>query len=178
MRVFNLFGLVGTRKDGKRTEWSFHLNHQKPSSQIGRKSMWENVYYRKFTILSILATTFPLLKKKKSYNISVVINYCNKNIPHFLEGRFSLDIETFSHNHIDTTINKNKDNEWMFTGFYGELDTQKQHEAWAKLRTLKNQSVSPWLCVGDYNEIMWRSVRDRAPSLFSFGMLGQIHVNG
>ena len=86
MGVFNLFGLVGTRKDGRRSEWSFHLNHEKPSSQIGRKSMWENVYYRKFTILSILATTFPLLnqkrkKKKKSYNISIVINYCNKNIP-------------------------------------------------------------------------------------------------
>ena len=65
MGVFNLFGLVGTRKDGRRSEWSFHLNHEKPSSQIGRKSMWENVYYRKFTILSILATTFPLLNKKR-----------------------------------------------------------------------------------------------------------------
>ena len=71
-----------------------------------------------------------------------------------------------------------KDNEWMFTGFYGEPNTQKRHEAWAKLRTSKNRSVSPWLCVGDYNEITWRFVRDRAPSLFSFGMLGQTHVNG
>lgn len=53
------------------------------SPKIGRKSMWEIVYYRKFTILSILAATLPHLnqKKKKSYNISIVINYCNKNIP-------------------------------------------------------------------------------------------------
>lgn len=42
---------------------------------------------------------------------------------------FNLEIETFSNYHIDTTINKNKDDEWRFTGFYRESDTQLGHEA-------------------------------------------------
>ena len=59
----------------------------------------------------------------------------------FWKEGFPLDIETFSINHIDTTINKNKENEWRFTGFYGEPETHKRHESWAKLRSLKK----PWI---------------------------------
>ncbi|XP_075645796.1 uncharacterized protein LOC142616949 [Castanea sativa] len=53
----------------------------------------------------------------------------------------------------DTTINKNRPDEWRFTGFYGELDTHKRHESWTKLRDLKSKKTSPWLCAGDFNEI-------------------------
>ena len=42
---------------------------------------------------------------------------------------FDLSIETFSPNHIDSTINKNKRNEWRFTTFYGKLDTWFRHES-------------------------------------------------
>ena len=51
----------------------------------------------------------------------------------FWKEYFPLDVETFSPNHIDSTINKNQVNEWRFTGFYGELATQKRLESWAKL---------------------------------------------
>ena len=44
----------------------------------------------------------------------------------FWKEDFSLNIETFSPNHIDTTINKHRPDEWRFTGFYGEPDTQKR----------------------------------------------------
>ena len=75
----------------------------------------------------------------------------------FWKEDFPLDIETFSPNHNDTTINKNQINEWRFTGFYGEPATQKRHESWAKLRQLKNRRVSPWLCAGNFNEITQQS---------------------
>lgn len=68
-----------------------------------------------------------------------------------------MDIETFSKNHIDTMINKNKENKWRFTCFYGELNTHKRHESWVKLRALKNRGSSPWLCVRDFNEITRQS---------------------
>ena len=64
-----------------------------------------------------------------------------------------LEVETFSKYHIDTTMNKNKEDEWRFKGFYGELDTQKRHEAWAKLCSLKNTGPSLWLRASDFNEI-------------------------
>jgi len=70
---------------------------------------------------------------------------------------FDLTIETFSWNHIDTTINKNKKDEWRFIGFYGETDTQKRHELWAHLHSLKNRGNAPWLYAGDSNEITRQS---------------------
>ena len=54
----------------------------------------------------------------------------------FWKEDFPLDIETFSPNHIDSMINKNQVNEWRFTGFYGEPETQKRTESWAKLQQL------------------------------------------
>lgn len=41
----------------------------------------------------------------------------------FWKKEFDLIVETFSKNHIDTTIKKNIEEEWRFTGFYGKLDT-------------------------------------------------------
>ncbi|XP_075656619.1 uncharacterized protein LOC142626791 [Castanea sativa] len=54
---------------------------------------------------------------------------------------------------IDVTLNKNKESEWRFTGFYGEPETHRRMEAWNKLRGLNNKEGSPWLCAGDFNEI-------------------------
>ena len=71
----------------------------------------------------------------------------------YWKEEFDLTVETFSKNHIDATINKNKIEEWRFTRFYGEPDTQLRHEAWARLRSLKNRSAALWICAGDFNEV-------------------------
>ena len=55
--------------------------------------------------------------------------------------------------YIDAVINKNDDDEWRFTGFYGEPDSSRRNEAWAKLRSLNSSQNIPWLCASDYNEI-------------------------
>ena len=47
----------------------------------------------------------------------------------FWKEDFDLSSETFSLNHIDSTINKNKEDEWRFTAFYGKLDTRFRHES-------------------------------------------------
>ena len=39
-------------------------------------------------------------------------------------------------------------------GFYGEPDTARRHEAGDKLRALNSQQEKPWLCFGDFNEII------------------------
>lgn len=75
----------------------------------------------------------------------------------FWKEDFDLEIETFSKNHINTTINKNKEDEWRFIGLYGELETQKRHEPWDRLWSLKNKGVAPWICVRDFNEITKQS---------------------
>ena len=75
----------------------------------------------------------------------------------FWKEDFDLIVETFLENHIDSTINKNKEGQWRFIGFYGEPDTQKRHEAWGRLRRLKLRGKAPWLCASDFNEVTKQS---------------------
>jgi len=48
-------------------------------------------------------------------------------------------VDSYSLNHIGAIVNKGQDDEWRFTGFYGEPDMNICHESWAKLRRLKNK---------------------------------------
>ena len=66
----------------------------------------------------------------------------------------NISLDTYSPNHIDVIINKGKVDEWRFTGFYGEPDTRSRDESWEKLRRLKTKFSLPWLCAGDFNEIL------------------------
>ena len=66
----------------------------------------------------------------------------------------NLSLDTYSPNHIEVIIDKGKEEEWRFTGFYGEPATRNRDESWGKLRRLKNKFTLPWLCAGDFNEIL------------------------
>ncbi|XP_074266286.1 uncharacterized protein LOC141588759 [Silene latifolia] len=44
---------------------------------------------------------------------------------------------------------------WRLTGFYGWPSVQDRHLSWQLLRTLASESQDPWLCVGDFNEILF-----------------------
>ena len=46
---------------------------------------------------------------------------------------------------------------WRFTGFYGQPDTSKREETWQILEAFGHSNVLPWLCIGDYNEILSNS---------------------
>jgi hypothetical protein len=39
-------------------------------------------------------------------------------------------------------------------GFYDHLEVAKRSEGWSLLRHLSHLEPIPWLCVGDYNEIL------------------------
>lgn len=43
---------------------------------------------------------------------------------------------------------------WRFTRFYGEARREWRHRSWELLQFLCNQSTIPWLCAGDFNEIL------------------------
>jgi hypothetical protein len=73
----------------------------------------------------------------------------------FWNNDISVTIENFSHRHINGVIEILGGVEnWKFTGFYGHPDVAKRHEAWALLRYLATLSPHPWVCIGDFNEIV------------------------
>lgn len=67
-------------------------------------------------------------------------------------------IQGFSRWHIDAHITCNKTGiTWRITGFYGHPDTGKREETWSILESLGRENQLPWLCIGDYNEIVTQS---------------------
>ncbi|KAL0004281.1 hypothetical protein SO802_011842 [Lithocarpus litseifolius] len=66
-----------------------------------------------------------------------------------------LDISSYSGNHIDAVVRDLESNLlWRITGFYGYPETHRRYESWRLLAFLHNQFQLPWLCIGDFNEIL------------------------
>jgi hypothetical protein len=57
--------------------------------------------------------------------------------------------------HIDVDITEGDGFKWRFTGIYGEPRVDKQEETWHLLRTLHLQEKLAWVCIADFNEILY-----------------------
>ena len=69
----------------------------------------------------------------------------------------NLEIKSFSKHHIDAVVIEGGNGfKWRITGFYGHLETHLRKKSWNFLDTLNNQYHLPWLCLGDFNEILSR----------------------
>ena len=67
---------------------------------------------------------------------------------------FMLDVLTSSNNHIDGVMDQGMDDAWRFIGFYGDPETTSRENSWNLLRDLSQRLALPWVCVGDFNEIL------------------------
>lgn len=64
-------------------------------------------------------------------------------------------IQNFSRRHINAmVVSREINSPWKFTGFYGHPDTSKREEGWNLLRHIANLEPGPWVCLGDFNEIL------------------------
>lgn len=65
-------------------------------------------------------------------------------------------LETSDKLHIDVKVVDPSSDEvrWRFTGFYGEPRREMRHRSWELLSYLNAQSDAPWLCAGDFNEVL------------------------
>jgi hypothetical protein len=69
--------------------------------------------------------------------------------PHLVE------LLSYSRRHISVSIRISGSGvPWKFTGFYGHPDPAQREDSWNLIRFLKRSSPSPWLCMGDFNEIL------------------------
>jgi hypothetical protein len=65
------------------------------------------------------------------------------------------EIQNYSRCHINAIIKvRGMVDCWKFTVFYGHPDASKCHEAWSLLQHVANLEPLPWLCLGDFNEIL------------------------
>ncbi|XP_075670087.1 uncharacterized protein LOC142639835 [Castanea sativa] len=66
----------------------------------------------------------------------------------------TIDTQTYSPHHIDVQVLMPSTQPWRLTGLYGYSEEQLKPETWRLMRHLYNRSTLPWLCIGDYNEIL------------------------
>ena len=67
----------------------------------------------------------------------------------------NVHIQSFSRWHIDAVIDSGScTGKWCLTSFYGNLDIGGRPESWARLSQLATMNNLPWMCVGDFNEIL------------------------
>jgi hypothetical protein len=66
-----------------------------------------------------------------------------------------VQIQNYSRRHINVVINSGSvGKESKFTGFHGHAELIHRPTSWALLRHLSGFAPEPWLCVGDFNEII------------------------
>jgi exonuclease III len=74
----------------------------------------------------------------------------------FWKSGIKIDLKgALSRYHIDTEITEADGFVWRFMGIYGEPKVEERATTWRLLRTLKHQNDKPWLCIGDFNEILF-----------------------
>ncbi|KAI5583896.1 hypothetical protein BDE02_06G046900, partial [Populus trichocarpa] len=61
----------------------------------------------------------------------------------------------YSNNHVDMSVVGVDKFKWRFTCFYGFPERHKRRESWNLLRALSCRSTLPWVCIGDYNDLLW-----------------------
>lgn len=66
-----------------------------------------------------------------------------------------VEIMGYTGNFIDAIIiDELSKFKWRITGFYGQSKTHRRKESWDQLKALNRKFHLPWLCLGDFNEIL------------------------
>ena len=71
----------------------------------------------------------------------------------FWSKKVSVSISSYSQHHIDAIMDYDAA-AWRFTGFYGSPTVAGKMVAWDLLRVLRGHHRLPWICGGDFNELL------------------------
>lgn len=67
-----------------------------------------------------------------------------------------LDIQILgdSRYHIDVSVTGIGESPWRLTAVYGEAQTNQRFKTWDTLKNICGMSPLPWLCLGNFNEVL------------------------
>jgi hypothetical protein len=72
-----------------------------------------------------------------------------------------VEIFNFSRRHINIVVKDRENNPWWkLTGFYGNPDSTKRADSWELLKFLCTCHPVPWLCAGDFNEVVTQDEKE------------------
>jgi hypothetical protein len=75
----------------------------------------------------------------------------------FWNNEIKVDILPYSQYHLDTIVTEQGKESWRLTVVYGEAQVNERHKTWDMLKFIRSANDLPWLCIGDFNEVLHRS---------------------
>ena len=102
-------------------------------------------------------TNLPEIKRKLDHLQGLAVPSVGKSrgLALLWKKNIKVEVQTFSERHIDAIISGGvSDKLWRFTGFYSNSKTSKREESWERLELLARGNSLPWICMGDFNELM------------------------
>lgn len=72
----------------------------------------------------------------------------------FWKNTIKLEILGSSVYHIDCSVTEESSEAWRLTCIYGEAQTNLRYKTWDMMRDIADHSSLPWLCIGDFNEVL------------------------
>lgn len=69
-------------------------------------------------------------------------------------SEITVQITFYSRHHIDMQVQKANGKLWRCTGVYEHPKASERKHTWTLLRSLSGLFSLPWLCFGDFNEIL------------------------
>jgi hypothetical protein len=66
----------------------------------------------------------------------------------------TIDVLGYSQYHIDVSVTGIGEIPWRLTSVYGEAQTSERYKTWNMLKDIASTSSLPWLCLGDFNEVL------------------------
>jgi hypothetical protein len=84
----------------------------------------------------------------------MIVQKC-EGLAMFWKRGINLSLRWKGRMHIDVEVVQPDGFKWRLTGIYGEPRQENREDTWRLLRTLHHQSNLPWMCIGDFNEILY-----------------------
>ncbi|KAE8798436.1 Elongation factor 1-alpha [Hordeum vulgare] len=80
----------------------------------------------------------------------------SRGIALFWRRGVEISLRSYGRRHIDVDVVEENGSVWRMTGVYGESAGERKKETWRTLKLLgqQHQDGRPWLCLGDFNEIL------------------------
>jgi hypothetical protein len=75
----------------------------------------------------------------------------------FWNNDINIEILPYSQYHLDAVVSSINMEPWRLTCVYGEACVSERHKTWDMLKFIRSSSDLPWLCIGDFNEVLHRS---------------------
>jgi hypothetical protein len=68
-----------------------------------------------------------------------------------------VEILPYSQYHIDVIVTESGGEPWRLTCVYREAQTHLRFKTWDMLKFIKSSNSLPWMCIGDFNEVLHQS---------------------